>query len=57
MMLWINKNDLSKPTCAALVNSQHVDLNDLNRKNLRKIIETIHYLATQGLAFSRHDET
>jgi hypothetical protein len=50
MILWINKNDLSEPTCAALGNSQH-------RKNLRKIIETIQYLATQGLEFSRHDET
>ena len=31
MILWINKNDLSKPTCAASVNSQHQKNVDLNR--------------------------
>jgi hypothetical protein len=39
------------------VNSQSQKNVDLNRKNLRKIIETIHYLARQGLAFRGHDET
>jgi hypothetical protein len=29
MILWINKNDLSKPTCAPLVNSQPDKVNPL----------------------------
>ena len=55
-ILWINKTNVSKPSCASLINSQHQKNVDLNRKNLTKIIKAVHFLAKQGLAFRGHDE-
>jgi hypothetical protein len=53
----LNKKDVTKPSCAALINSQHQKNVELNRRNLMKIIETVHLIAKQGLAFRGHDES
>jgi hypothetical protein len=48
LILWLNKKDVTKPSCATLINSQHQKNVELNRRNLMKIIETVHLIAKQG---------
>jgi hypothetical protein len=57
LIFWLNKKDVTKPSCATLINSQHQKNVELNRRNLMKIIETVHLIAKQGLAFRGHDES
>ena len=46
----------SRKSCAALVNSQHDKEVVENRKYLKHVMEIIHFLAKQGLAFRGHNE-
>ena len=40
-----------------MINSNHEKQVNLNRKNLKRIIETILFFGKQGLAFRGHDES
>jgi hypothetical protein len=46
----------SRKSCAALVNSHHAKDVAENRNYLKHIIEIIHFLARQGLAYRGHNE-
>ncbi len=48
----MNKKDLSKSSCAVLINSHNPKIVDL-----KKIIECVHFLSKQGLAFRGHAES
>lgn len=56
-ILWINKKNVSKVTCAVQINSQHQKNVEINRRNFNKIIKAVHFLGRQGLAFRGHDES
>ena len=57
-MLHLNRINVeaSKKSCAALLNSQHAKEVTANRKYLRHIIQVIHFLSRQGLAFRGNNE-
>ena len=57
-LLLLNRMNVekSKKSVAALVNSQHSNEVMANRKYLKHIIEIIHFLARQGLAYRGHSE-
>ena len=46
----------SKKSCATLVSLQHAKEVAANRKYMKLIIQTIHFLARQGLAYRGHNE-
>ena len=54
---YLNRISTENNKCATLINSAHAKQVEFNRRNFKRIIESVVYLAKQGLAFRGHDES